>query len=217
MIANTWFPGSAWEPTELQALPAVSSKPSVMRREEPLMMREAETLRQCVPRQSLGTSVAFANAFAAAKFCILLLLASSTISAQTATEPLIAKSSNLSQALSPGEWSRVESSVDKGLTWLASQQAEDGRFPSDEVAQPAVTALAVMAFLSRGHIPDQGRYGQQLSKGNRFRVVNSETPRIFFTFAGNATRNSFNPRPNGYLQPFYCRADVGRGLRDDLR
>ncbi len=37
------------EPNELQALPAVATKDSVT--------REAEPLRQCVPRQSLGTSV----------------------------------------------------------------------------------------------------------------------------------------------------------------
>ena len=44
-----WFPGSAWEPNELQALPA---ELSLVNR-----LREAEPPRQCVPRQSLGTSV----------------------------------------------------------------------------------------------------------------------------------------------------------------
>jgi hypothetical protein len=75
-----------------------------------------------------------------------------------ATEPSIAESSDLSSALPPGEWSRVEAAVDKGLQWLASQQADDGSFPSDEIAQPAVTSMAVMAFLSRGHMPGQGLY-----------------------------------------------------------
>jgi hypothetical protein len=58
--------------------------------------------------------------------------------------------------------------VDQGLAWLAGQQLEDGRFPRNDVAQPAVTAMAVMAFLSRGHFPEQGRYGTQLSKAIDF-------------------------------------------------
>ena len=46
LIATIWFPGSAWEPNELQALPAVASlKPTT---------REAEPRRQCVPRQEPG-------------------------------------------------------------------------------------------------------------------------------------------------------------------
>ena len=50
---------------------------------------------------------------------------------------VIATSTNLSAALPASEWARVESSVDRGLQWLASQQAEDGSFPSDDAAQPA--------------------------------------------------------------------------------
>jgi hypothetical protein len=71
----------------------------------------------------------------------------------------VAESSDLSSAFPPAEWVRVERSVDSGLAWLASQQAQDGSFPSNPVAQPAVTSLAVMAFLSRGHLSGQGQYG----------------------------------------------------------
>jgi len=45
---------------------------------------------------------------------------------------VIATSTNLSAALPATEWGRVESSVDRGLQWLASQQTDDGSFPSDE-------------------------------------------------------------------------------------
>lgn len=81
---------------------------------------------------------------------------------------LIAKSSNLSSALSTSDWARIESSVDRGLEWLAGQQQADGRFPSEDSIQPAITSLAVMAFLSRGHVPDQGRYGARLSQAIDF-------------------------------------------------
>ena len=62
----------------------------------------------------------------------------------------------------------MEESVDKALAWLASQQAEDGRFPSDQIAQSAVTSFAVVAFLSRGQMPDEGRHGKHISKAIEF-------------------------------------------------
>jgi hypothetical protein len=88
--------------------------------------------------------------------------------AQEQQNPLIAKSSNLSAALSTGDWARVESSIDRGLEWLAGQQQEDGRFPSEDSIQPAITSMAVMAFLSRGHVPDHGRYGAKISRAIDF-------------------------------------------------
>jgi len=100
--------------------------------------------------------------------------------AQEGIESNIATSSNLSAALSPGQWSEVQNSVDRGLRWLSKQQAADGRFPSDDIAQPAVTALAIMAFLSRGHVPDQGPYGEQLSRAIDF-VLRTQKPRGYFS------------------------------------
>lgn len=96
---------------------------------------------------------------------ILILLSAD---AEETQKPLIANSSNLSAALSTADWARVESSVDRGLEWLAGQQQEDGRFPSEDSIQPAVTSMAVMAFLSRGHVPDHGKYGAKLSKAIDF-------------------------------------------------
>ena len=96
------------------------------------------------------------------------------------TKPLFGPSSNLSSALPPGEWSRVETAVDRALAWLASQQAEDGRFPSTEAAQPAVTSFAVMAFLSRGHMPDEGRYGKNISRAIDF-VLSTQRRRGYFS------------------------------------
>lgn len=88
--------------------------------------------------------------------------------AQNEAESFIAESSDLSSALPPDEWARIEASVDDGLAWLASRQADDGRFPSKESGQPAVTSMAIMAFLSRGHLPDQGPYGSHISRAIDF-------------------------------------------------
>ena len=94
--------------------------------------------------------------------------------------PVIAASSDLSSAFEPGDWARVERSVDIGLEWLASSQKEDGRFPSIPNAQPAVTSLAVMAFLSRGHQPGHGKYGQHLMRAIRF-VLSTQKRRGYFS------------------------------------
>ena len=70
----------------------------------------------------------------------------------------------LSAALSPQTWALVEQSIDRALTWLARQQSADGAFQGPPAAQPAATSFAVMAFLSRGHVPGEGPYGAQLEK-----------------------------------------------------
>jgi hypothetical protein len=97
-----------------------------------------------------------------------------------ASRTAAAEGSNLSSALPPGEWVRVERSIDAGLEWLASQQADDGSFPSNPVGQPAVTSMAVMAFLSRGHLPGQGRYGQQLDRAIDY-VLDQQSRRGYFS------------------------------------
>lgn len=111
--------------------------------------------------------------------CLVSLLVVSPLMAQNAEQPSVAPTSDLSSALPANEWSRVESSVDAGLRWLAAQQAADGRFPSQPVAQPAVTSLAIMAFLSRGHVPEHGTYGKQISKAIDF-VLDTQKRRGYF-------------------------------------
>lgn len=122
----------------------------------------------------------------ARRFCrrwyasLAVVFAVSTTAAGAETEPLIAESSDLSTALPPGEWSEVEAAVDRGLAWLATQQADDGRFPGHESAQPALTSMAIMAFLSRGHLPDQGPHGVHISRAIDF-VLSTQRRRGYFS------------------------------------
>ncbi len=72
--------------------------------------------------------------------------------------------SDLTDALPPDEWDRIDDAVDKALTWLAAEQRPDGSFPTRDQGQPAITSLCVMAFLSAGHQPGQGKYGDVIDK-----------------------------------------------------
>jgi hypothetical protein len=70
--------------------------------------------------------------------------------------------------LSAEEWRRVDSSVERGLTFLAAQQQPDGSFPSIPNAQPAVTSLCVLAFMAHGHNPGTGPYGERLERAVKY-------------------------------------------------
>jgi hypothetical protein len=122
-----------------------------------------------------------ARCLAALCVCSLAAIGAAAVrtQGQEKGEPLIAQSSDLSSALPPGEWARVETGVDKGLQWLADQQADDGSFPSDGVAQPAVTSMAIMAFLSRGHMPGQGPHGARISRAIDFVLSTQRRPGYF--------------------------------------
>jgi hypothetical protein len=80
----------------------------------------------------------------------------------------VAPAPDLAGALTPDKWRQVESSVDRALAWIASQQEDDGSFPSLSTAQPAITSFCVLAFLSRGYQPGPGKYGRQLEKAIDF-------------------------------------------------
>jgi hypothetical protein len=66
--------------------------------------------------------------------------------------------------LTAEQWSRTDAAVERGLAWLAAQQQADGSFPSLEMGQPGVTGLAILAFMSHGHVPGSGPYGDALTR-----------------------------------------------------
>src|SRR3954463_908796 len=82
--------------------------------------------------------------------------------------------------LSADEWKKVDDSVDRGLVWLASQQRDDGSFPSIESGQPAITSLAVMAFLARGHCPGTQPYGIVLDRAIDFVVAQQQSGGLLY-------------------------------------
>ncbi len=63
--------------------------------------------------------------------------------------------------------------IDKGLEWLAPRQGEDGSFGGSRNGT-AYTALAALAFMSAGHLPNRGKYGQNVARAVDFVIASSQ-------------------------------------------
>ncbi len=72
--------------------------------------------------------------------------------------------SAVADVLTPAQSRAVDRAVDRALAWIAANQQPDGSFPTLEMGQPAVTAICVLAMLSRGHLPGKGPYGTQMEQ-----------------------------------------------------
>jgi hypothetical protein len=113
----------------------------------------------------------------------------------------------MAEALPPEKWRQLENSVDRGLAWIASQQAPDGSFSTLAVGQPGVTSLCVMAFLSRGHRPGFGPYGQQLNRAVDFvlscqkedGLLSDEIPQPDFVLMGASHTAGYNHSISGLM------------------
>src|SRR6187402_2355311 len=57
----------------------------------------------------------------------------------------------------------------KALEWLKDKQNTDGSFSDGAYAHnTAITAYVMLAFMSLGHLPNQGHYGPDIAKAARF-------------------------------------------------
>lgn len=75
---------------------------------------------------------------------------------------------------------RLTDSVDRGLAFLATQQESDGAWQlGGRGKNAAVTSLAIMAFLSAGHVPGEGPYQATVEKGIRW-VLSQQQPNGLF-------------------------------------
>src|SRR4029077_12776862 len=70
---------------------------------------------------------------------------------------------------------KTQKATAKALAWLATKQNTDGswgdgRYPHNT----AITSFALLAFLSQGHLPDQGLYGAEVAKAYRFLLASAQ-------------------------------------------
>ncbi len=70
--------------------------------------------------------------------------------------------------IQPSQRVLLDDTVDRALAWMATQQNRDGSFRGLKACEPGITGLAVMAFLSRGHVPGEGPYGEVIDRGISF-------------------------------------------------
>jgi len=66
----------------------------------------------------------------------------------------------------------TKKAVDKGLAWLATRQNSDGSYSEGSYQHnTAITSFAMLAFMSQGHLPNQGLYGPEVGKAARFLIA----------------------------------------------
>ncbi|HLQ43640.1 MAG TPA: prenyltransferase/squalene oxidase repeat-containing protein, partial [Planctomycetaceae bacterium] len=64
---------------------------------------------------------------------------------------------------------RIDAAISKALEHIASKQLPSGAWPIDQFGEStSATSLAVMAFLSAGHVPGEGPYDQTMQRGIRW-------------------------------------------------
>lgn len=73
---------------------------------------------------------------------------------------------------------RVEAASDRGFAYLAARQRKDGGWQNNH----AVNALALLAFLARGHTPGRGPYRDVLEKGKRYILGTANTDNGYLSF-----------------------------------
>lgn len=100
--------------------------------------------------------------------------------ADIANKPLISPTKPLPAAFNEREMANLITRVDLGLTALAKLQNKDGSFRTDyEYAKPAVTSLSIMAFLSRGHKPGEGPYGELIKRAVDYVLTTQKESGLF--------------------------------------
>ncbi|MEX2216972.1 MAG: hypothetical protein WD768_22865 [Phycisphaeraceae bacterium] len=73
-----------------------------------------------------------------------------------------------------GEWEitrESEQAVERGLDWLARNQGERGNWESNDLG---LVSMGALAFLSAGHLPDRGRYGDNVRRALDYVVANAK-------------------------------------------
>jgi prenyltransferase beta subunit len=85
----------------------------------------------------------------------------------------------------PRKREAFEAAIDNALEYLAKSQNPDGSWTSGRgfggggPRDPAITGLCVMAFLSAGHVPGEGKYASVIESGIKFVAGSQQANGLF--------------------------------------
>ncbi len=74
---------------------------------------------------------------------------------------------------------RVTAAVNKSVAYLAAKQKSDGSWHQNN----AVNALALLAFMGRGHTPGRGPYRDVLERGKKFLIATTRKENGYISFS----------------------------------
>lgn len=80
----------------------------------------------------------------------------------------------------------VDESIVRALRYLAQQQQPSGAWKVESLGEAtSATSLAVMSFLAAGHTPDEGPYGEAISRGVKFVIDHQDANGMLIHRRGN--------------------------------
>lgn len=79
----------------------------------------------------------------------------------------------------------TDQAIARGLRYLASEQRNSGAWRTNNRDAASATALAVMAFLASGHTPEDGPYGDRITRGIGWVLDHQEPSGLFLHRAGS--------------------------------
>src|SRR5437588_4470209 len=81
---------------------------------------------------------------------------------------------NAQSAPADGEWEvtpQSEAARERGLAWLAQNQGPEGNWESNDLG---LVSMGALAFLSDGHLPWRGKYGQNVEKALNYVLTHAK-------------------------------------------
>lgn len=102
------------------------------------------------------------------KVLVALIVATAMVAASTPAQPP-EKRTTADKPTDVAVDAATLAATAKALEWLAEKQNANGSW--SEIPFPhntAITSFAMLAFMSQGHLPGQGKFGPQVAKGCRF-------------------------------------------------